>query len=138
MSIRAFLPAGAKHAFGIELERNFAAIVDGDEASLALMRRQLLEYDLARRGADAAPAVAHARADIVRDRATQKYFSVSRGRYCAGAVIGISTRADDGRIADSLKALAGHAPGRGRGSQMTMAVERDRSHGTYVRDGVPG
>src|SRR6202041_38437 len=70
--------AGAEHAFGIEFDDDLAARVDGDDPSLAAPGRQLPVNDLAPRGADAAAAEAHPRADVMSHHRSNEHFAVSR------------------------------------------------------------
>ncbi len=68
----------------------------------------------------------------------QKDFAVAGGRDGAGTVIRVGARADDRRVANTLKAFARHAAGGSGRGQAAPAVHRHRSDRADMRNGVSG
>ena len=118
--------AGAVHAFAVERHRDVAAAVDRDQSAVAAQARHIRQRRRGRPG-ERFLAVAHARRDVVGHRCANERFAKPGPGNRAGAIVGIGSGADDRRIADAPRQLAGIAAGRGRGGEIAFLVERHRA-----------
>ena len=66
---------------------------------------------------------------VVGRHATNEKLAAAGAGDRAGAVVGIGARANDGAVTDPAVALVDDPSGRGRGSEVTRQVERDRTDG---------
>src|SRR5947207_493482 len=65
------------------------------------------------------------RGDLVRHAETDEEFAMTGRRHRAAGVVGIGPGADDRRVADPPRQLAGHPAGRGGGGEIAVTIARD-------------
>src|SRR5437764_11718537 len=71
------------------------------------------------------------------DHRAYEIFAVASGGNSARTVIGVSSRADDGRIADPAEFLIGNSARRSSCRKVSFSVKRDRSDGpVFMIQGV--
>src|ERR1043165_544452 len=73
------------------------------------------------------PAVLHRRRDVVGDDRADEELAVARAGDGAGLVVGVGSRADDGRVADPSEPLVGNPAGGSPRSQVPGLVEAGRA-----------
>ena len=66
------------------------------------------------------------------DGVADEVFAVAGAGDTAGFVVGISSGADDGRVADAAKLFAGEATGGGASSDVSLGIERHAADGAEV------
>src|SRR5690348_2490072 len=116
----------AVHALGVERHRHAAVRAQDDRAAVAAhLRYFLVDHRLADllRGF---VQLGHAQADLACSGNADVVLAPARAGYRTGSV-GVGTRADDRRIADTAVLLVGHAAGRGAGGKPALAVAGERA-----------
>src|SRR5438094_6412170 len=123
---------GAVHAFAVEGHDDVTAMIHGDETAVALQTRKL-SHRRARRLRQRLAEIAHARRDVVGEHAADESFAEPGSRDGAG-LIGVIAGADDRRIADPARQLAGVAARRGRSGEIAVGIERHGADRAVMAD----
>src|SRR6185369_6157152 len=79
------------------------------------------------------PRVLHAVCHVFRHGVADEVFTDTRRRECTNGVVGVYACADDGRVAHAAGDFRTEAAGRGRGGQMTAAIQDYGSDGAVRR-----
>ena len=88
--------AGPVHSGRVERQCDVALWVKGDDAAATTHLHQFLVHHLVGRCCKTDPGVLNTRTGIAGYRGADKVFTVAGGAYCAGAVVGVGSGADDG------------------------------------------
>ena len=125
----AFRLVAAIHSIRVEGQHNISASIDGDESAFTADFRQMFESFP---GGVFQPEllILHSRSDVIRCYTDHEKLSVPGAGDRTAFVVGVSSGSNQRGIADAAKLFIGHAAGRGRRCNITLAIARNGADST--------